>query len=162
MLVVSRQAEVLRGLYLPPNERGILQYIPPQVLERIPFYSATPSQGAYYTARQMFDQHDIQPTATMEVINTSTAYHLAPGNGGFALAPVAVSCDEKFTPEPIFCSIRDKPVVRTAGIFYRGDVELSESAQFFCKVATREVSQYVNNRIPKFRVHHDIDFSSLK
>ena len=162
MLVVSRQAEVLRGLHLPPNERGILQYIPPRVLERIPFYSATPSQGAYYTARQMFDRHDIQPVAIMEVINTSAAYHLAPGNGGFALAPVAVSYDEKFTPEPIFCSIRDKPVFRTTGVFYREDVELSEAAQIFCKVATREVSQYANNRIPKFSVHHDIDFSSLK
>ena len=53
-------------------------------------------------------------------------------------------------------------MVRTAGIFYRGDVELSEAAQIFCKVATREVSQYANNHIPKFRVHHEIGFSSLK
>ena len=51
---------------------------------------------------------------------------------------------------------------RTTGVFYREDVELSAAAQIFCKVATREVSQYANNRIPKFRVHHDIDFSSLK
>lgn len=160
MLVVSRQATALNGLFLPPNERGVLQYIPPQLLEQIPFYSATPSQGTYYTARQMFDQFNIQPVSMMEVINTSVAYQLAPQSGGFALAPAAVSCEEKFTPDPIFCSITDKPIFRTAGISYREDTELSDAAKIFRKIAVREISQFAQNRIPRFRVHHDIGFSS--
>ena len=161
MLVVSRQAEALKDLQLPPSEPGILQYLPPKYLEHIPFYSATPSQGTYYLAHSVFDQYNVQPHSIMEVINTSVAYRLAPQGGGFAFAPVTVSYEERFNPEPIFCSISDTLIYRTAGILYKKDVELSETANLFRKIAKREISQFAHNRIPSFRVHHDIKFPTI-
>lgn len=161
MLVVSRQADVLKGLYLPPSEPGVLQYLPSKYLERMPFYSATPSQGTYYLAHSVFDQHNVQPNSIMEVINTSVAYRLAPQGGGFAFAPVTVSYEERFNPEPIFCSISDTLIYRTAGILYKKDAELSGAAKLFRKIAKREISQFAHNRIPHFRVHHDIDFPTI-
>lgn len=159
MLVISRQAEVLRHLQLPPNEPGVLQYIPPQLLERIPFYSATSSQGTYYLAHQVFDQFNIQPTISMEVINTSVAYRMAPQSGGFAFAPVTVFYEEEFSHDPIFCSLSDDIIFRTAGILSRGDGALDETAETFLKIALREIRKFARLNIPKFQVRHDIDFS---
>lgn len=160
MLVVSRQAEVLKHLQLPPSEPGVLQYIPPQLLEHIPFYSATPSQGTYYLAHRIFDQFNIQPTLSMEVINTSVAYRMAPQSGGFAFAPITVTYEEEFSPDPLFCSITDEPIYRTAGILSREDGDLSDTARLFLKIAVQEIGGFARSRIPRFQVRHDIDFSA--
>lgn len=158
MLVISRQAEALKHLRLPPNEPGVLQYIPPRLLEHIPFYSATPSQGTYYLAHRVFEQSNIRPTTSMEVINTSLAYRMAPQGGGFAFAPVAVVYEEEFSHTPIFCSAADDVVFRTAGILSREDSDLNETARLFLKIAVREVQEFARRSIPKFQVRHDIDY----
>ncbi len=161
ILVVSRQAEILKGIELPPNRPGVLQYLPASLLEHMPFYSATPSQGTYYIARRLFDRHNIQPVAIMEIINTTAAYQMAPGSGGFALAPTTVTYEEQFTPEPLFCSLTDKVFYRMAGIFYRENDDLSDAARIFKDVATREIRQFAKERIPSFTVAHDIDFPQI-
>lgn len=162
MLVVSRQARALRALQLPPNEPDVVQYIPPQLLEEIPFYSATPSQGTYYLAHQVFDQYDIQPVTSMEVINTSVAYQMAPRSGGFAFAPVTVAYEEEFSPEPIFCSMTDEAIVRTAGILSREGMEMNETARLFLDIAVRAIGEYARQHIRKVRVRYDVDFSGLR
>lgn len=162
MLVVSRQARALRSLQLPPNRPGTVQYLPPQVLNEIPFYSATPSQGTYYLARQVFDQYDIQPVTSMEVINTSVAYQMAPQSGGFAFAPITVAYEEEFSTEPIFCAIADEMVFRTAGILSREGMEMNETARLFLEIAVQAIGEYARNNIRKVRVCHDIDFSGLR
>ena len=159
MLVISRQARALRSLRLPPNRPGSVQYLPPQLLEEIPFYSATSSQGTYYLARQVFDRYDIQPVTSMEVINTSVAYQMAPQSGGFAFAPITVAYEEEFSTEPIFCSIADEMVFRTAGILSREGMEMNETARLFLEIAVRAIGEYARNNIRKVQVCHDIDFS---
>lgn len=161
MLVVSRQAEVFKDLLLPPNQPNVLQAIPPKLLEKIPFYSATPSQGTYYIAHRLFDLHNIQPSSIMELINTTAAYQMAPGGKGFALAPITVSYEEQFYPDPIFCSLTDKLFYRTAGIFYRENDEMSDAAKAFIQIAGQEIKTFAKDRIPAFQVCHDIDFSPL-
>lgn len=158
LLVVSRQAEIFRGVTLPPNQPGVLQYLPPERLTRIPFLSATPSQGTYYLAHSVFDQYNIQPAAIMELINTTVAYRMAPQSGAFALAPVTVSFEEAFYPEPIFCSISDTLPYRTAGILYREDSPLGELASALHDITVREVNLFVKTQIPTFTVRHDISF----
>ena len=46
-LIVSRAAAVFHNLILPENIPGVLQYIPPRILEQIPFISLTPGHGTY-------------------------------------------------------------------------------------------------------------------
>lgn len=161
MLVISRQAKALRPFHLPPNEPGTVQYIPPQLLEKIPFYSATPSQGTYYLAYRVFDQYNIQPNISMEVINTSVAYQMAPQSGGFAFAPVTVAYEEEFSPEPIFCSITDGMIFRTAGILSREGMEMSDTARLFLDIAVQTIGEYARQHIGKVLVCHDIDFSGF-
>lgn len=162
MLVVSRQARALRSLQLPPNRPGVVQYLPPQVLNEIPFYSATPSQGTYFVARRVFDRYEIQPATCMEVMNTSVAYQMAPHGGGFAFAPTTVAYEEEFTPEPIFCSISDEMVFRTAGILTREGMEMNKTARLFLDTAVRTIGEYTRSNIRPVRVCHDIDFSGLR
>ena len=162
MLVVSRQAKALRPLQLPPNMPGVVQYLPPQVLKEIPFYSATPSQGTYFVARQVFDQYEIQPITSMEVINTSVAYQMAPQSGGFAFAPVTVAYEEEFSTDPLFCSISDEMVFRTAGLLSREGMEMNETARIFLDTAVRAIGEYVRTNFKAVQVRHDIDFSSLR
>lgn len=162
MLVVSRQAAALRSLRLPPNQPGAVQYIPPQLLEEIPLYSATPSQGTYYLAHQVFDRYEIQPVTSMEVINTSVAYQMAPHGGGFAFAPVTVAYEEEFSPEPIFCSITDEMIFRTAGILFREGMEMGETARLFLDTAVQAIGEYARDNIKTVQVRHDIDFSGLQ
>lgn len=162
MLVISRQAKALRSLQLPPNKSGAVQYIPSQLLEEIPFYSATPSQGTYYLARQVFDRYEIQPVTSMEVINTSVAYQMAPHGGGFAFAPVTVAYEEEFFPEPIFCSISDEMICRTAGILFREGMEMNETARLFLDTAVRAIGEYARNNIKAVRVRRDINFPALR
>lgn len=142
-VVVSRQCDLFKGLELPPNRPGVLQYIPPKALEKIPFISATSSNGTYYTAQNLFESHQIRPETVMELINPTTAYLLAPGSGGFALAPVSVIREEHFSPEPIFCSIEPTPTVRSVGLMYKRGRELSYAAKRFIETAQREVPAYV-------------------
>ena len=162
MLVISRRARALRSLQLPPNEPGTVQYIPPRLLEEIPFYSATPSQGTYYLAHQIFDQYDIQPVTSMEVINTSVAYQMAPQSGGFAFAPVTVAYKEAFSSEPLFCSISDEMIFRTAGILSREGMEMNETARLFLNIATCAIGAYARKNIKVVQVRHDIDFSGFR
>lgn len=159
--VVSRKASIFAGIELPPNQHGVLQYVPPKLLERLPFFSATSSQGTYYLSRRLFEMYHIQPEISMELINTTTAYRLAPESKGFALAPVSVTYEEQFHPEPIFCSMEEKPTVRTMGLLYKRNRQLSYGAQRFIDLAAREIPKFVAEHIPRFEVRHDIDFSSL-
>ncbi len=159
--VVSRESVIFQGIDLPPNQPGVLQYLPPKLLERVPFFSATPSQGTYYLSRRLFDQYKLQPEVVMELINTTTAYRLAPESKGFALAPVSVTYEEQFDPEPIFCSVEETPTVRTMGVLYKRGRELSSAAQRFIDLAVREMPKFAQANIPRFEVRHDIDFSSL-
>jgi len=158
MLVISRQAKVFHGYELPPNRPGCLQYIPPELLKQIPFISATPSNGSYYFARRVFDQYDIQPETLLEMINTTAAYHLAPGAKAFAFAPVTVSYEEQFSSEPIFCSPSDKLIYRMFGIMYNRSRPFSAAAEKFIQVATQEIQKYVKNTLMTFKVSHDIDW----
>lgn len=159
MLIISRQAEALRAFQLPPNEPGVLQHIPAQLLEHIPFYSPTPSQGTYYLAHRIFDHFNIQPPISMEVINTSVAYRMAPQSGGFAFAPTTVVYEEEFPNDPIFCSIGEEMIFRTAGILSREGMEPGDTAKLFLKIAVQEIGEYARRHIQAFRVRHDIDFS---
>ena len=158
--VVSRLHPVLAGLKLPANQPNVLQYLPPKLLDRLPFFSATPSQGTYYLAHRLFEQYRLQPEVVMEIINTTTAYRLASRGKGFAIAPVSVTFEEQFDPAPLFCSIEEKPTVRSMGMLYKKNRKLSPAALRFIEMAQREIPKFVDTHIPRFQVRHDIDFSA--
>lgn len=159
--VVSRESVIFKGIELPPNQHGVLQYVPAELLEQLPFFSATPSQGTYYLSRRLFETYKIQPEISMEVINTTTAYRLAPQGKGFALAPVSITYEEQFTPEPIFCSMEETPTVRKMGLLYKRGKTMSQATHKFIEVAMREMPKFVQENIPHFEVRHDIDFSKI-
>lgn len=161
MLVVSRQADILKPLLLPPNRPDVLQLIPPKVLEQIPYFSATPSQNTYYVGHQMFDLHDIRPVSVINLVNSTVAYQMAPSGGGFALAPAAVANDERFSPEPLFCTLSDQLFCRTIGVAYCERRALSDAAKIFMEVALRQIKQYVEEQTTQIYVRHDIDFSGI-
>ena len=158
-VVVSRQCALFKGLELPPNRPGVLQYIPPKALEKIPFISPTSSNGTYYTAQNLFESHQLHPSAAMELINPTTAYLLAPEGGGFALAPVSVIREEHFSPEPIFCSIEPTPTVRSVGLMYKRGRELSHAAKRFIETAQREIPAYVRANAVSYQVAREIDLT---
>lgn len=156
LLVVSRNASIFCGMELPQNQRGVLQYISPQLLNKIPFFSATPSQGTYYFSHTIFDRHEIHPETVMEVINTSVAYQLAPGGGGFAFGPTTISYEESFSPDPLFCTIADPPLYRMVGILYKKNRLLSKAAKAFIAVAGEQVRSHAEKHIPPFSVRYDL------
>lgn len=158
MLIISRQAAALKNLELPPNQYGVLQYIPPKLLEQIPFLSVTASQGTYYFAHRVFDQLDIQPLRMMEIVNATVAYQMAPKSGGFAFAPITVSYEESFHPEPIFCTPTDQLLYRTLGVMHHDEEQMSEAAKIFRDIAVQEIRKFAQSRIPYFHVRHDIPF----
>ena len=96
----------------------------------------------------------------MEIINTTTAYRLASRGKGFAIAPVSVTFEEQFDPAPLFCSIEEKPTVRSMGMLYKKNRKLSPAALRFIEMAQREIPKFVDTHIPRFPVRHDIDFSA--
>lgn len=160
-VVVSRECALFKNRRLPPNQHKFLQYLPPALLEKIPFYSPTSSQAAYYLARQVFEKYRIQPQTAMELINTTTAYRLAPKGKGFAFAPVSVTYEEQLTPQPIFCSVEETPTVRTMGLAIKKDRSLSPAAINFIETAKRELPKFAEQCIPHFQVRHDIDFTGI-
>ncbi len=182
-VVVSRECALFKNRRLPPNQHKFLQYLPPALLEKIPFYSPTSSQGAYYLARQVFEKYSVQPQTAMELINTTTAYRLAPRGKGFAFivlmffsepaadgpdvvrprafAPVSVTYEEQLIPQPIFCSVEETPTVRTMGLAIKKDRSLSPAATNFIELAKRELPKFSEQYIPRFQVRHDIDFTGI-
>lgn len=161
MVVVSRSASILHDIHLPENRPNTLQYIPPEVLEHIPFLSVTASQGCYYFAHRIFDQFDIQPSRMLEFGNATVAYQMAPSTHGFAFAPVTVSYEETFEQEPLFCTPSLTALHRTVGILHQDINELSDAAKGFRDIAIREISHFAKKQIPEFKVLQDIDFTAL-
>lgn len=159
-VIVSRQADVLKEISLPPNQPGVLQYLPSRLLNDIPFISALPSQGTYHLARQIFDEYHLNPSSPLEPVNASIAYHLAPLQKGFAFGPATISYEENFNFEPIFCSIEDKPISRKAGILYKSGRRRSPAAEAFVQKAGQIIIDFVKANVPIFQVRHDIDFGS--
>lgn len=158
MLVVSRQAKALAGISLPENQMGILHYLPPDILEKIPFISSSSSQGAYFFARRIFDEMSINPQTVMELVNSSATYQVAPGNGGFAFAPITASYEERFHPVPLFCSPSPAPINRTIGIMCMKDPVMSPIAKEFIRIAKEQVCMFANQNIPPFKIVHDLKF----
>lgn len=155
-LVVSRQASALRHLSLPPNEKGILQYIPPRVVEQIPFISPSPIHGTWHLAQELFRQSQIQPQAVMELENVSAVYRLAPESKGFALAPVSVTLEERFDQEPLFCSMDHQIPRRLLGLAYRKGKNLPPAAVDFIQVAKEAIPRYLDENMPAFQIRYDI------
>lgn len=162
MTVVSRRANVLQGISLPENRTNTLQYIPPEVLEQIPFLSVTASQGSYYFSHYVFDRLNIQPVRMMEFVNATAAYQMAPSANGFAFAPITVSYEETFKQEPLFCSPSHEPLFRTVGILHHDISTLSDASKGFREIAIREVSNFAINQIPKFKMSYGIDYTTLE
>ncbi len=158
-LIVSRTAAVFHGIILPENIPGVLQYIPPHVLEQIPFISLTPGHGTYEFAREQFKKAKISPSVSMEWDNSSTVYRLVPQNNGFGFAPVTVTYEEKFDHPPIFCSMGRQVSSREIGLLYRKDPPLSPAAQQFIQTAKEVIPNFVKSEVPHFEVREDIDFS---
>ena len=158
-VIVSRQADALNKYQLPPNQFGVLQYLPPDFLERIPFISAMPSQCTYHLAHRIFDEYNLNVKSPLENINASITYLMAPLQKGFAFGPATVTYEENFNPEPIFCSITDEPIFRMAGILYKAARKRRSSVEAFIQTASQIIVDYANTNVPSFQVHHDIDFT---
>lgn len=159
-VILSRQSEALKGMDLPENEFGVLQYLPPQLLNEIPYISALPSQGTYHLSRQIFEKFHLSPKMLLEPVNASIAYHLAPMQKGFAFGPATISYEENFNNEPIFCSITEEPIVRQAGILYKAGRRLSPAAEAFIQKIGQIIVDYVAANIPSFQIRHDIPFET--
>ena len=123
-LIVSRTAAVFHNLILPEKHPGVLQYIPPRILEQIPFISLTPGHGTYEFARNNLKIPNI-PSVSMGLDNSPTVYRLVPQNNGFGFAPVTVTYEEKFDYPPIFCSMDHHVSSREIGLLYRDSSSLS-------------------------------------
>lgn len=160
-LVVSRKQALFQTIKLPPNEKGSLQYIPPEILEQIPFISPTPNHDIYHLANRLFTQYRIHPQVAMELVNTSTAYRLVPHNTGFAFAPVSVTYEEPFDQEPLFASMEKTVTSRDIGLIYNQETDLSPAAQGFIHLAGQVIPHFVKEHIPHFKVRSDIDFSKI-
>lgn len=160
-LVISRSLPLFAGLALPPNESGVLQYIPPRIVEQIPFISPTPIHGIYHLAKRLFTQYQIHPQVAMELVNTSTAYRLVPQNKGFAFAPVTVTYEESFDQVPLFGSMEETVSSRDIGLLYKKGSALSPAAESFVRIAAQVIPRFVEEHIPHFEVRRDIDFSRI-
>ena len=158
-LIVSRTAAVFHNLILPENIPGVLQYIPPRILEQIPFISLTPGHGTYEFAREQFKKFQISPSVSMELDNSPTVYRLVPQNNGFGFAPVTVTYEEKFDYTPIFCSMDHHVSSREIGLLYRDSSSLSPAARQFIQTAREVIPSFVRSEIPHFEVREDINFS---
>ncbi len=158
-LIVSRTAAVFHNLILPENIPGVLQYIPPRILEQIPFISLTPGHGTYEFAREQFKNFQISPSVSMELDNSATVYRLVPQNNGFGFAPVTVTYEEKFDYTPIFCSMDHHVSSREIGLLYRDSSSLSPAARQFIQTAREVIPSFVRSEIPHFEVREDINFS---
>lgn len=158
-LIVSRTAAVFHNLILPENIPGVLQYIPPRILEQIPFISLTPGHGTYEFAREQFKKFQISPSVSMELDNSPTVYRLVPQNNGFGFAPVTVTYEEKFDYTPIFCSMDHHVSSREIGLLYRDSSSLSPAARQFIQTAREVIPSFVKSEIPHFEVREDINFS---
>ncbi len=158
-LIVRRTAAVFHNLILPENIPGVLQYIPPRILEQIPFISLTPGHGTYEFAREQFKKFQISPSVSMELDNSPTVYRLVPQNNGFGFAPVTVTYEEKFDYTPIFCSMDHHVSSREIGLLYRDSSSLSPAARQFIQTAREVIPSFVKSEIPHFEVREDINFS---
>lgn len=156
MLVIDRTADIFRDMQLPPDQKGVLHYIPPQLLQEMVFFCAPPTQGVWHFAQSTFKRLGIRPKRIMDVPNSTVAYQMAAQSGGFAFAPVAVSLEERFPTDPVFASPTMHPLCRAIGITWRGEEALSDNAAAFLEIAASEIGQFARSHTPLFSVRQDI------
>lgn len=138
MIVMPSSHPLFRGKELS-SQPGVLYQIPPEVLQDIPFISATHGQGLYRAAQQIFDRFQIQPKTILETVNPSTAVILASQGMGFAIITVR-NMNESYPVTPVFCTLEDPPFKRTLTVSWKKDRPLSLAARHLIDTTKRIAS----------------------
>ncbi|HWQ58747.1 MAG TPA: LysR family transcriptional regulator [Clostridia bacterium] len=159
MVLCARKHPMFAGIDFSRVDRrpDTLHYIRPERLDDQPYISATPEQGLYRAASQLFERFNLHPRAIVEVANTSTARTLASEGLGFCITPTHSAYAQKLKGhEVMFCTITDPPMTRSIIAAYKKGVPLSGAARRFIEI-TRQVSRRKDLHVPSFEVVHDLE-----